>query len=838
MMSRCSLIVLAVALLSTAAARAQFIADCRIPGPARPSPAPRFAPLRIESHRVEVLALDGAATTTVNLSFRNPNGVDLEGTFMFPLPDDAAVAGFSMMMGGKKVAGEVLEREQAQSIYRGIVERQKDPALLEYVGRRLFQAKVYPIPASGTSEIELVYQETLRRDQRTIEYRYPLRTRGVTQAPVGKLAFRLSIRSKDPVLTVYSPSHEVDIVKKGDHEAVVSYEKGQEEGDRDLAVAYGLSKDAVGATLFSHVEAQGDGSFVLLLAPSSESQTEVLAKDVVFVVDTSGSMAGEKMDQTKAALSYCVKTLSEKDRFNIVSFATDAQPLFQGLVTPDADNRKHALEHIRDRMIARGGTNINDALTAALAMSKDADRPFLVIFMTDGQPTIGTTATDSILANVKAANKAMTRLFVFGVGEDLKVDLLDLLAEQNRGARDYVGSKESIETRISSFFEKVSSPVISDLSVEVTGVRVRDLLPKTLPDLFRGSQLLVAGKFEGVGPAVVRLKGKANGKTVEHVFELTFGKGSDATTFVPRLYAVRRVGYLMDQIRLNGENKEVKDEIVRLGKTYGIVTPYTSYLVVEDVVADTRPARRGGRGFEGGRRDSKNPPPSGAAPGAGGGVEGSEHNEGWGESPTDENAAIGLGGTRGKPREARDAQGADGKGKDGASGRFLRRLADEAKSDSEEARKALPVGAPAPSTKPGHAPEPATPAPGIIGGSPEGERNTRTWTDASPIELSKAVRELREARSEDGQVGGALVRRVGERTFYLRHGLTVESPILDLDAAVIEKRLVRIEAFSKEYFDLLAARPTLAKVLAISDRILFVDGEKLYLVVPKKPAGS
>lgn len=819
---------LLLGLILAPAVPAQFISEIRPHGrrPVRP-PRPRLQPIQVEQHKVSVDITDGVARTTVRQVFRNPNGMNLEGMYMFPLPEGAAVSNFSMMMGGKMVAGEVLEKDKAASIYQGIVRRQQDPALLEYMGKRLFRARVFPIPPRGVSEIELAYDETLTRDGRTVEWRYPYRTRSVSRAPVGQASVHVKLKSTDPVLTVYSPSHEVDVVKKGDHDASVSYESKQDPGDRDFVVVYGLSKEgSVGATLFAHSEGEDGGAFLLLLAPSSELEKgRTVAKDVIFVVDTSGSMSGDKIEQTKKALRYCINSMGQDDRFNIVPFATEASTWKDGLVHASGANKDAALGFVQ-KMQARGGTNINDALVQALAMSKDKDRPFMVIFMTDGEPTIGITTTNGILGNVKTANKALTRLFVFGVGENLKVDLLDLLAEQNHGARDYVGSKENIEVKVSSFFEKVSSPVLADVSLDISGVEVTDLYPKRLPDLFRGSQLLVTGRYRGAGTGVVKLKGKVEGKAVEHVFERTFKDGKDKTSFVPRLWAVRKVGYLMDQIRLNGANEELRKEVVRLGKKYGIVTPYTSYLVLEDDVAaaPARPGRgrvggggggarggRGGFGAQGGRRRADGANRAGSTA-SGRRLAGEARPGGGGALPPS------------SPRPAQDP-------KTRRLNKTLEELARGAKQKKDEAEKAGLATKPSKRVEAGGE---ARDARGKASDAYDRERAKKRlqrgyFSDA--IALSKEVKSLREKRTAGGDIAGGLVRRVGNRTFLVRDGLTVESAILDLDSEALLKTLVRIEAFSPEYFELLKKKGV-ARILALGDSVIFLDGGKAIQIVP------
>lgn len=804
MQTRLSLVSAQFLLLSTVAA-AQFVGDVRVrddrvPQPGRLSP-PRPAPVVVEKHAVRVVFADGVATTTVRQVFRNRNAWQLEGTYFFPLPDDAALSGFAMLMGGKMTPGEVLEKEKAAQIYRDIVARAQDPALLEYVGRRLFQAKVFPIPAQGTAEIELTYSETLARNGATLDYRYPLRTQGVSPDAVTELSIAVEAESKTPMRAVYSPTHAIDVVKKGDYAFKASFEQKGAAADRDFSLVVGLGADAVGATLLTHAESEGDGAFVLLLSPSDDvAKAETLPKDVVFVADTSGSMAGEKMEQLRRALSFCVKSLDARDRFNLVTFSTEAKPWKDGLTEATQAAKDSALAFVAERQ-ALGGTNIGDALAHALAIKKDPARPFLTIFLTDGLPTVGLTDVETILKDAKARSEN-ARVFVFGIGKDVNTNLLDRLADENRGARDYVGEREDLELKLSSFFQKVASPVLTDLKLVVEGVRTEDVYPKTLPDLFRGSQAMITGRYRGAGEAKVRLEGKVNGRPTSFEYGLRFGDAGKQPA-VPRLWAVRKVGYLLDQIRLNGESKELKDEVVRLGVKYGIVTPYTSYLVVEDAAQSGGvPARRlsaGGPpvpGGGGGRFRGASPAGGGAGPGesARGGRDDKAGDAGGLVPPASDPAPAGRPGREAAKNDApKDALG----DVDLPESKKL-----EERLDREEAT----------------------------------ERERLKWR-SDPVELSKQILRLREARGDDGAPAGSLVKRVGDRTFYLRDGLYVAAEALTLDAETLKSKVVRVKAFSDAYFELATKRPDLAPVLALGD-VLFVDGGAIYLVTAEAAAES
>jgi Ca-activated chloride channel family protein len=234
-------------------------------------------------------------------------------------------------------------------------------------------------------------------------------------------------------------------------------------------------------------------------------------------------------------------------------------------------------------MRATGGTNINDALMAAFKQLQHADRPQMVVLITDGQPTVGETKANSILANIKQANKANTRLFTFGVGYDVNTVLLDGLANENRGTVAYIEPKEDIEVKVSNFFAKVNNPVLSDLKIDWGGVETDLVYPRATPDIFHGAQLILVGRYRPRASASqLTLTGKVNSRERRFIYDdLRFPEKQNDNEFLPHLWAMRRVGHLLDQIRLNGESKELRDEIVDLGTRYGIVTPYTSYLVLE-----------------------------------------------------------------------------------------------------------------------------------------------------------------------------------------------------------------------------------------------------------------
>jgi len=550
-----------------------------IPGPA---PAPEY--LAVKYHRVNVTIDRQVATTTVDQVFKNDKDYDLEGTYIFPIPEDAAIKNFSLYIDGKKLSGEILDKDRARMIYEDIVRRMKDPGLLEYVGRNMFKARIYPIPKHGERRVEISYQQTVPYDGGMFRYTYPLNTEKFSPKPIEEVAIAVKITSDIPIKSVYSPGHEVDL-KVEQYKATCGYEEKNVRPDKDFALYYTVSEKDMGLQVLSYRKGEEDGYFMLLLSPG-ELENKAIGKDIVFVIDTSGSMSGEKLKQAKSALKFCLNNLGKDDRFNIVSFATGVSPYANQISPAQKENVLDAL-HFVDGLESRGGTDINEALLVALRMFPEETKPRMIVFLTDGEPTVGVTEIKSILKNLEEANRNKVRIFVFGVGDSVNTHLLDMIAEKHRGASEYVLPKENIEVKVSSFYRKISEPVLSDISLNFSKVKVHDMYPVTLPDIFNGTQLVVLGRYKGQGSSAITLtgtvgEGQFTGRRKSFVYEKLFTERSTEYEFIPRLWATRKIGYLLNEIRLNGENQELKDEIVQLSKEFGIMTPYTSFLVLEN----------------------------------------------------------------------------------------------------------------------------------------------------------------------------------------------------------------------------------------------------------------
>jgi Ca-activated chloride channel family protein len=489
-----------------------------------------------------------------------------------------------MDIDGRPVEAELLMADKARQLYEDIVRKMKDPALLEYAGRDLFKVRIFPFEPHGKKRVKLSYSQVLRADSGLISYDYPLGTEKFSAKPVKNVSLKIELESSRALKSIYSPSHAVEIRRSGAHRATIGYEASEACADADFQLFFTQDEDDVGVNLMTYKTAGEDGYFLLLASPGADLKSQkVILKDVTFVLDTSGSMAGKKLAQAKKALQFCVENLNDGDRFEIIRFATETESLFDKLVDASAENRSRATEFI-GALKPIGGTAIDAALRKALMLHPPKeDRPFVVIFLTDGLPTVGKTDENQIVDSVVKASESNIRVFCFGIGTDVNTHLLDRIAESTKAFSQYVLPEEDIEVKVSNFFTKIKEPVLANVSLTFPqGMRATGIFPSPLPDLFRGEQLLIVGRYTGRNDGKLVIEGTVNGAVKSFRYDVNSSNDSAEHDFIPRLWATRRVGYLLDEIRLRGENKELSEEATELARQYGIVTPYTAYLILED----------------------------------------------------------------------------------------------------------------------------------------------------------------------------------------------------------------------------------------------------------------
>ena len=546
-------------------------------------------PLEVKYHHVDVDINDQHAVTSIDQEFYNSTPHTLEGYYIFPIPKNAVIKNFSMYIQGKEMKAELLDAVKAKNIYQDIVRNMKDPALLEYSSQEIYKLRIFPIEPHSTKRIKISYSEILPKDNNTLKYLYPLNTEKFSSKPLKNVSIKVNLECEDTLNNIYCISHDVEIVRKDKNRAVISFEEKNTKPDTDFKLFYSVSGN-FGISGHTYKDSEDDGYFFLSLSPGYiPDDFKVSGKDITFILDTSGSMAGEKIEKAKNSLLFCINNLNQDDRFQIIRFSTEAEALFENRQYANKKNIREATNFI-GKFKAIGGTNIEEAITLALeeienTKTTNSSRPNIIVFITDGKPTIGERDEDKLLNIIKKSNTKNTRIFTFGIGFDINSHLLDKLTSQTRAYRSYISPDEDIETEISNFYMKISSPVLSSLSLKTNKkVKLYNVYPnlKDLPDLFKGSSLILIGRYSGSGQTKLILKGSLGKEKKQYEYSMYFTDQDNSSNFIPPLWATRRIGYLLDQIRLGGEEKEIVDEIVMLARRYGIITPYTSYLILED----------------------------------------------------------------------------------------------------------------------------------------------------------------------------------------------------------------------------------------------------------------
>lgn len=568
------LLTLLTVVLAAAPAAAQGwieIERPRVPSPANPSV------VRVSSE-VRTIIEGRVARVEVEERFRNTGGGLAEGSYLYPLPGEAVFQNFSLWMGDQELRGEMMNAEQARGIYEEIVRRQKDPALLTLAGHGLVRAQVFPIQPGETRKVVLRYTQLLDRAGDALRLRYALGRRGGEAG-----SWRLTLPDEDAIGTPYSPTHQLTTDRSGGRLNVsVDTRDG---GDIELLLP--LSRGLVGTSVLAHAPGGEDGYVMLLLAPPAREDGAVVPRDLSFVVDVSGSMSGQKLEQARTALRQALGTLRSADRFRLVAFSSGVRHFRDGFTPATPANLQSAREFI-DALTADGGTNISGALDAVLGSAVAEERLQLIIFLTDGVPSVGEQNPDRIAA-AAAGRIGRARIFTVGVGHDVNTYLLDRLAREGRGAAEYVAPEANVEVAMGSLVGKLRRPALVNLRVVDSPVELRQLSPGTLPDLFYGEELVVFGRYHGTGRGRLVIEGERNGRRERFTANADFPEVSAANEFLPKLWASRRIGDLTRQIRLEGASDALIREVRELGLRHGVLTEYTSYLVQEPTLA----ARRG-----------------------------------------------------------------------------------------------------------------------------------------------------------------------------------------------------------------------------------------------------
>ena len=562
-----------------------------------------LSPVEVRAIDATVRIEDQIARTTLTITFFNPAGQQQEGQVLLPVPMGAALKSFAMEGANREFKARVLPKDEARRIYDRIVAQSKDPAILEFAGHGAVDSSVFPIPARSECKLRLTYEELVPADMDRLDY-VLLRS----ESPDYRVKWNIDVKwaLKGGIATVYSPTHEISPARiaKG-FRAKLGGRIAP--GPFRLSVLRRKKKGAVASFLTHPEEGRDGGHFLLLIVPPERDESApALKREVTVVIDRSGSMAGEKMDQARAAAAQVVEGLEEGEFFNLIIYNEAVEPFAEKPVIVNRDNLMRARKFIEAIRVS-GGTNIHGALQEAIAQPVRKGIVPIVLFLTDGLPTIGETSEKRIREKVRDSNRNRRRIFTFGVGVDVNTPLLSRLADDSRATATYVLPKEKVEVKVASVFRRLSGPVLSFPRLKVVTRdgkpvphRIDDLVPHQLPDLFSSDQIIVTGRYRGSEPLEFRLTGDDGER--RRKFTFAFRPGDERNPFVPRLWAMRKIAVLTEALRdlgadsalngLTGDNvdrndprvKELVNEIVRLSTEHGILSEYTAFLALEGEV--------------------------------------------------------------------------------------------------------------------------------------------------------------------------------------------------------------------------------------------------------------
>ena len=571
---------------------------CRVPPPCVPGTICQVPACGIQSpdvyrtrSDVKVDLTDGVLRYEVSETFYNRGSRVGEADYMFPLPKGAAFQDLKLSINGEMIAGETMSADRARRIYEEIVRSQRDPALLEWMGYGLFRARIFPIAPGEEKKVVLRFHVVSRREGDAIRVDY-FRGLGNTQTasnqPLGgKTSFVLTYPNDPSYGMAYSPTHSIES-DYGSIYSPVSMRSDRRGSTRrvevrdargEITLLIPVRRSAAAAiSLLANAPGNDDGFALITLSPPAISPRAV-PRDLTFVLDVSGSMSGEKIEQARAAGKQFLRSLSAADRFRLIDFSSDVRTFRDGFSYATRENLR-AAERYLDELEAQGSTNISGALDEALSVPQQYGRLPIVLFLTDGLPTVGERDGAAIASSV-AKRRGSRRVFTFGVGSDLNIPLIEQLALEGRGTASFVRPEESVERAVSIVASRLTNPLVTDVRVRADGVRLLKMHPSGPVDIFAGEDLVILARYDGSGDAVVRFEGQTSSGPVSWGTRVQFPERSRENAYVARLWATQRVGYLSAEKRKHGRSRELDDEIRELGERYGIPTEFSSYLVLE-----------------------------------------------------------------------------------------------------------------------------------------------------------------------------------------------------------------------------------------------------------------
>ena len=564
--------------------------------------APQPAQVRISGIEANVDIVEQAATTTLNISLENPSDQRLEAELLVPVPERAAVRSFTFQGSSAEPTAQLLRKEEARRIYDQIVSQVRDPALLEFAGYNLIRSSVFPVEPRGKQRVRLTYEHILTADGPRVDYVLP---RSESLEYTVPWQVRVSIRHQKPVSTIYSPSHPLNVERPTPNTIVARMFEHAATEPGPFRLSYLTQQNGVTASLMAYPDPKVGGGYFLLMAglpARPEADVHNIKREVTMVLDRSGSMNGEKMGQVREVALQIIAGLEPGEYFNVIAYNEAVDPFSEGPVEKTDENVRRARDFLKG-IQSRGGTNIHDALLEALRQKPTEGALPIVLFLTDGLPTVGQTAESVIRELATKANPHQRRIFTFGVGVDVNTPLLTKMASLTRATATFVLPKEDVEMKVGQVFKRLKGPVLASPALSVVDKegkpvpgRTRDLLPNRLPDLFEGDQLILLGQYINDEPLQLKLHGNYMGKPRSFRFNFTLEKATTRNAFVPRLWAARKIGALIDEIRMLGADRmtnqqvaqtndprvrELVTDVVKLSQEFGILTEYTAFLARE-----------------------------------------------------------------------------------------------------------------------------------------------------------------------------------------------------------------------------------------------------------------
>lgn len=520
-------------------------------------------------------------------TFYNPTNKRVEGQFVFPFPPNADPSSLGISINGRPLPSQKLSADAAIGFIQNLVLEQETPELLEFIGQDLYLLDLPSLATYSDVNIKMTYLEPLSEKDGLVEFIYPINLYQSNRIPIANVVFDVEVESGFSLSNLYSPTHPIEAVLSTVNKGVCRFEENNFLPTSDFVLQFSTATQDLEANMMSFKEVQTEeGYFQIEISPAIEMQSlEIIEKDITFVLDCSGSMVGEKMEQAKRALSFCVENLNKGDRFNIVTFSTKAESLYNQFRPYNEQALIDAKSYI-SLLKATGGTNMEKALHLALRTNKQPNRPNMVVFITDGKPTLGITKVEPLIGLIKKLNTSKAKIFTFGIGDDLNTRLLERIVEETKSYLTYIGTGENIELKVSSFYTKVSSPVLTDVSLQVEGIDASNISPEDIPDLYMGNPLIIYGKYQDEEKTRLTLSGNMkNGERRQFTYDLEFNETS-TNDYIPPIWASRRIGAILVEMQENKETSKLKTELAVLARRYGILTPYTVHLVAEEEKKD------------------------------------------------------------------------------------------------------------------------------------------------------------------------------------------------------------------------------------------------------------